>query len=278
MPIDASYGDLGAQPGRLSGIVFSYNYTLKGCRFAGGHFITSFAGDGTSLVERCDLSSGSRTFAIGGGTFANAVFKDIVVKDNTTGLNFEANYPTQYVTVRGGIFQTGGRDIMLAYWGSQLTLVDSTYSESKIYFYNGLSGGGSGLPGAKLTDKRTFIIKVLDKNNIPITGAVVKLTNKNGTQSFSVTTDTNGLITSKDVEIFYYYPKNNTPHFVTADEKTDYNPFTLEISKAGYETYTAKMTITNKIDMTIKLAPNPSINLSTGGLTKKLKDGVCLNL
>jgi hypothetical protein len=38
------------------------------------------------------------------------------------------------------------------------------------------------------------------------------------------------------------------------------------------------MTITNKVDMTIKLAPNPSINLSTGWLTKKLKDGVCLNL
>lgn len=108
----------------------------------------------------------------------------------------------------------------------------------------------------------------------------------NGTAtSFNFAPDTTTALVAGDRYIIIPYittkhlsPASYAAYTLVNSIGYDYNPFTLEISKAGYETYTAKMTITNKIDMTIKLAPNPSINLSTGGLTKKLKDGVCLNL
>jgi hypothetical protein len=94
----------------------------------------------------------------------------------------------------------------------------------------------------------------------------------NGTAtSFNFAPDTITTLVAGDRYIIIPYittkhisPVSYTPSSQQWSIGYDYNPFTLEISKASYETYTAKMTITNKVDMTIKLAPNPSINLSTG--------------
>ena len=51
---------------------------------------------------------------------------------------------------------------------------------------------------------------------------------------------------------------------------TDYNPFTLEIAKEGYETYNSKFQLDNKMDLTITLSPKTNSCLNKS-FSKKIK-------
>ena len=243
LPVQAN-SMYGMQAGGMS-IGFSHNYTLKGCRFKGAPWSTRFDGGGTFLVERCDLSIGGRTFALGGGDFSTGEFKDVYIKDNSQGINCER----RTATLRGGKVIAGTYTIFIAFGDAYLTLVGVDFDDTKIYWYQGQSVS----PGAKLDVKEEFDITVLNPDGTAISGATVTVKNKDDTEQFSLSTDANGEITSQDVLRLFCTPANNTNHAITADEKTNYNPFTLEIKKAGYKTYKNEFTIDSSIDWTIAL-------------------------
>lgn len=98
----------------------------------------------------------------------------------------------------------------------------------------------------------TFDVKVQDEKENSISGATVTLWDKNGTQVFSLTTDANGEITQQIVSVWTAEQKVEVP-VVNETVETDYNPFTIKISKAGYETYKYSFTFKKKVDWTIKL-------------------------
>jgi len=232
-----------------SSLSFIGNYTIKGCRFIGPTYSTSFTGGGAFLVERCDFSAGSRTFSLAGGDFSTGQFKDVYVKDDTTALNFEKTTQT-YATFVGGLLKAGARTVQLAYAGADLTLVDTIFDEAKIQFYAGFTYTGA---GATLHYQNRIDITVLDDVNVPIENVLVKMKNVNDVVQFSVLTNASGAISQQRVEAYKYYPADNTVHIATPAEKTNYNPFILTISKAGYETYTEKVTISSQVTKSITL-------------------------
>lgn len=102
----------------------------------------------------------------------------------------------------------------------------------------------------KIVDQRSFNLKVIDKDGNAISGATVTLNNVNGTQQFSVTTAADGTITEQIVD--------SVDWTGTAETETNYNPFTLTISKSGFLTYRKDWTFPDRtqkkgIDWTIKL-------------------------
>ena len=112
----------------------------------------------------------------------------------------------------------------------------------------------------------TFDLKVIDANNNNISGASVILKDKNGTEIINTTTDANGTIASTEVNAKVWSHTNDTGtkqyiDFVDED-LTDYNDFTLEIKKAGYQTYTKKFTLDKKIDWVIRLGKTLNNNFS----------------
>ena len=232
-----------------SSLAFSGNYIIKGCKFIGPAYSTTFTGGGVFLVERCDFSAGSRTFSLLGGDFSTGQFKDIYVKDGGTGINYERSIQT-YATFVGGLVKAGLRSVQLAYAGADLTLVDTIFDEAKIQFYQGLTYTGA---GATLHYQNRIDITVLDDVNVPIENVSVTMKNVNSVVQFSVLTDALGAISQQRVEAYKYYPADNTVHTVTAAEKTNYNPFILTISKAGYETYTEKVTISSQVTKSVTL-------------------------
>lgn len=119
--------------------------------------------------------------------------------------------------------------------------------------------------GAQVLIKEPIDITVIDEQNIPIESVTVSLTNKNDDLQFSVVTDINGKITQQEVMRMYVFSASSATHFVTADDKTDYNPFTLTVSKTGYETYTSKFTLSEKIDSIITLKKWKRLRLDTDG-------------
>jgi len=91
-------------------------------------------------------------------------------------------------------------------------------------------------------------LKITDKDNNNIIGATITVKNKNGDIQFSTDTDANG-----DVSETVWVVKDEWSGSGSSNTRTDYNPFTLEIKKAGYQTYTQKFTLYKKIDWTIAL-------------------------
>jgi hypothetical protein len=128
------------------------------------------------------------------------------------------------------------------------SMINPTYDTMTITW----SGAG---PWANINEKYTMDLKVVDEGNVAISGATVVLKDKDGTQSFSTTTDASGLITQQTVTRGYYAQTNG-------NTITDANPFTLTISKSGYLTKTMKFTLTTKFNQVEKLEKTKTLNLS----------------
>ncbi|RLC45466.1 MAG: hypothetical protein DRH57_07930, partial [Candidatus Cloacimonadota bacterium] len=77
-------------------------------------------------------------------------------------------------------------------------------------------------------------------------------------------TDGNGDITPQEVLTALWSHEYDGGGYksYTDEEKTDYNDFTLEIKKAGYQTYTKKFTLDKKIDWVIRLGKTLNNNFS----------------
>ena len=107
---------------------------------------------------------------------------------------------------------------------------------------------GSPSSGCQIKWYADMDLKITDKDNNNLAGATITVKNKNGDIQFSTDTDANG-----EVLKTVWVVKDEWSGSGSSNTRTDYNPFTLEIKKAGYQTYTQKFTLYKKIDWTIAL-------------------------
>ena len=88
----------------------------------------------------------------------------------------------------------------------------------------------------------TVDVNVVDETGTAINGATVAITptgTSENNNNFSVTTDANGDITQQTLTT-RIYTSSNPGGTTTTTTITNYNPFTLTVSKAGYKTYQIK--------------------------------------
>lgn len=122
-------------------------------------------------------------------------------------------------------------DIRLAADNATLILVNSSFDKTKLQFQ---------YDNDILYDKFEFDIKVMDKDGNVISGANVELYDKNDNLIFEEATDENGEISTHEITYRKFEGINET--------ETIYTPHTLKITKDGYATYKAKITINHKIE------------------------------
>lgn len=91
----------------------------------------------------------------------------------------------------------------------------------------------------------TFNLKVTDKDGNNINGASVKIWDKDSNLVVNITT-ASGVIVEQTVNYGYYF-------FTTGSVLQSYSPHTIQISKAGYQTYEKKFTLDKKVDWTLAL-------------------------
>jgi hypothetical protein len=99
------------------------------------------------------------------------------------------------------------------------------------------------------------------------------MANKDGTSEFSVTTDADGLITQQTVTHLdhHFDPLTFTTQYQEIGE-TEYSPFTLTISKSGYQTKTMVLTMDRKRSQVVTLEKQVFPYIKTdGGLLMSLK-------
>jgi hypothetical protein len=103
----------------------------------------------------------------------------------------------------------------------------------------------------------TMNFKIIDENGDAIENAGIVLKDKNGTQVFSETTDSDGIITEQVVDTLHAKNDGSATkryYFNTPDvDWIKYYPFTLTISKSGYKTYETILEPEGKLDLTITL-------------------------
>lgn len=114
--------------------------------------------------------------------------------------------------------------------------------------------------GGKIYRQYEFDLKVIDKDNVAINSATVKIWDKDSALVVDTTTNASGVIATQTLNYGYYtQPGGDTPVMKT--------PHLIKIEKAGYTMYEADFTLEEKTDWTIALQTsilrNPSM---TGGM------------
>lgn len=106
-------------------------------------------------------------------------------------------------------------------------------------------------------------LKVIDKDNVAINGATVKIWDKDSNLIVDTTTNASGVITTQTITRGYY-------NLTNGDTLQEASPHLIKITKAGYTTYEADFTLEEKTDWLIALQAagggllrNPSM---TGGM------------
>lgn len=135
------------------------------------------------------------------------------------------------------------------------TLVDCIFPNG-----HGLPASASNGGGAKrnvMWIKWSFDLLVTKIDKTPINGATVKIVD-NQANTTNLTTDVNGNITTQKLtEASYNRATETDGNF---DTTVDYNPYTITISKPGYQTYEKDFTLDDTTAWTIRLihtAVNP---------------------
>jgi len=153
---------------------------------------------------------------------------------------------------------TGSYDIRAHYaCADHLNLLDSNFAKGArtdpVIWWS-----ASGAYGNSYDIYQSLLIKVLDANNNPISGATITCKNVDGDTNFTEDTDASGVISEQKLlrAIFTYGGGTYT------SIKTDKNPFTITITKSGYRPYITKQTITAKTNWTITLEKVDSLNTS----------------
>ncbi len=151
----------------------------------------------------------------------------------------------------------GVPEIRIGYSGGEhiINLVDSSFEGiNKVVFY--CAGCPAGTPN-RLNLQASFKLKVIDMNNNPIQGANVVLKDKDGNVVFNLTTDENGEIPPQDVTYERYEwiadGVSNAKTRTWGSPQATFNPFTIRISKKGFQTYEKKFTLDKKVDWIIRL-------------------------
>ena len=120
------------------------------------------------------------------------------------------------------------------------------------YFYT----PNGALPRVKIFT--SINLTIVDEQGNPIEDATIKVYNKNDALDLTVTSDVNGQANGYITP--YYFEKTSASSGVDTNVGvwTDYSPFTIQISKKGYKTYTWEGNISEKIDWEITLKPYTS--------------------
>ena len=111
-----------------------------------------------------------------------------------------------------------------------------------------------GVSDWKAYEKYSLNLKVTDKHGTGIGTATATVKDSNGVEKFSVTTDGNGDIVPQYLiaKSWYFDPINYPGNYQGIAEVVE-GAFTIEIKKAGYQTYSKKFTLDSKIDWIIRL-------------------------
>jgi len=125
-------------------------------------------------------------------------------------------------------------------------------------------------------NKYTMDVHIIDVDENDLESATVTLTDTNDNEIFSVSTDANGVITQQTVlsstQVNSYVARDNKYNVSTTT--TEKNPFTLVISKTGYETYSTKLDLYNVFNQTITIKQQTKggtvLDLSTGKTLRKI--------
>ncbi len=115
-------------------------------------------------------------------------------------------------------------------------------AESSLWHFN-----WQGTSTGKVYRQYEFDLTVTDQAGAAIQNAAVTLKDKNGNTVFSVATDAAGAIATQTVTRGYYDQAHG-------DALQDSSPHTLAITKAGFQTYVKKFTLTEKTKWELKLA------------------------
>lgn len=145
-----------------------------------------------------------------------------------------------------GAFIDGGNAVLWIGLNNTVNLVDSQFVNA------GTCNNDS--TGSVLNDKISFNLNVIDLNNTPISGANFKIYDKDNNLVVNVSTDANGNIAEQEVLRRQY-----TITGLVVSAPVNKYPFTLIVSKTGYETYTEKVSYLLSLAVVKTIALKPII-------------------
>ncbi|MEW6386820.1 MAG: LamG-like jellyroll fold domain-containing protein [Thermodesulfobacteriota bacterium] len=125
--------------------------------------------------------------------------------------------------------------------GAALYLINSTMAGYEIEW----EGAQKNL---RLYRQHTLDLKVSDKSDSPLSGANVKIYDKDANLAADLTTGADGKIPPQRLTYKRYFYDGGT-------QTQDYYPYRLVISKAGYEAYEDRFNPDRKLDLEVALAP-----------------------
>ena len=185
-----------------------------------------------------------KRFKMKGGQWSGAYIgtvEDVIVQSDT-----DNTVSVVWVFTAKGLKVEGTAPHPYRIWKAYATLIDCEVSDDIDDWSFCCS------PGYWVKIQNSFNLKLIDNNNNPIEGATVTLKNNNGTEVFSATTNSEGVIPEQLVTRTYF--EMNDTYTAT---KTDYNPFTLTISHQDYPPKEYVITIDSPINWTISLKDRP---------------------
>lgn len=241
---DTGYYFIAGISGTYAPNVELYNSTFIGvegidgkCRYADAPKIYNCVFDGIYLFNftNSDICTLDLLNSVDGLTLMAGTLKNIYVHDNGSAI---WTYSTFDITVDGGIFRGNG-DILNTYAGScNAYLIDCDVDTWHFDFRANWTG--------KAYRQYKFDLKVQDKDENDISGAAVKIWDKDNNLVVDATTNASGIIATQTLNYGYY-------NRAGGDTSIMQTPHTIQISKAGYETYKKKWTLDKKTDWAIAL-------------------------
>jgi hypothetical protein len=204
------------------------------------------------ILKNFVMNGYDNAFSAGAGTFINVRMLQGSRPWQTSGAS---NIYGKGVFVDGAVYT-----VLWIGQNAVVNLVDSQF----------VNGGGCNIDstGSVLNDKISFNLNVVNTNQTALTGVNVKVYDTNSTLVVDVNTDVNGNIVEQEITRRQYTVTN-----LTVNPPNNKYPFTIIVSKAGYETYTEKVTylLSLAVIKTIALKQNVPMRVLAG-------DGVALAL
>ena len=253
----------------VSGNVKSpYNYIECKCNWYNSHCAKENGGynDGGmrytgKVFENC-IFSPWQTFFLGSGSGGS--FTNCIIDVNTTWWYIYSGgwtFDNIQVIAGTGILAQGctlantnyGSKVLYCYRRYNY-LIDCTITDVTSAITNSTSRANSG--GAI---QYHYNVDVIEEDGTAMT-ANVKIVDNEDTTIYNSDSSVDQLLTTYDSLVGASPP---------AKVVTNYNPFTITVTKAGYVTYEEIVTITQRIDKKITLKPSPKFTLSTDGNVSK---------
>ena len=147
-----------------------------------------------------------------------------------------------------GVFVDGGAACLLTGGAGTLNLVDSQFVNPFLV--------NASATGTVLNDKISFNMNVVDQTQTPISSANVKIYDNTSTLVVDVVTDSNGNIAEQEIT-----RRQFTVTGTTVNPVINKYPFTIVISKTGFETYTEKVSYLLSLAVIKTIALNPIVNI-----------------